>query len=157
MAADCYACTTGAGLATAPPREAVHVEERWRLAHAFDSSLPGWLVLLPRRHVTVLDDLDADESADLGRLLSSTSLALREVTGATKVYAAFFAEADGFAHLHVHLVPRMPWFTHDQVGPRVFAFLGASETDRVPAADQDALALRVRAALAKSSGAPASD
>lgn len=148
MVPGCYSCETESALAAAPPREAVHVEERWRIAHAFDSSLPGWLVLLPRRHVTSLDELDDDESADLGRLMSATSRALREVTGATKAYAVFFAEAEGFAHLHVHLVPRMPWFAHDDVGPRVFHFLGASETDRVPYAEQDALALRVRAALA---------
>jgi diadenosine tetraphosphate (Ap4A) HIT family hydrolase len=148
MVPGCYSCETESTVATAPPREAVHVEERWRVAHAFDSALPGWLVLLPRRHVTSLDELDADEAADLGRLMSATSRALREVTGASKAYAVFFAEAEGFAHLHVHLVPRMPWFTPDQVGPRVFSFLGASDTDRVPYDEQDALALRLRAALA---------
>ena len=116
-------------------------------AHAFDTSLPGWLVLLPRRHVTSLDELDPDEAADLGRLMASTSRALREVTGASKAYDVFFAEAEGFAHLHVHLVPRMPWFTPEQLGPRVFGFLGASDADRVPYADQDALALRLRESL----------
>ena len=151
MVADCYSCTTEAVLDTAPPREAVHVEEHWRVAHAFDTSLPGWLVLLPRRHVTSLDELDPDEAADLGRLMASTSRALREVTGASKAYAVFFAEAEGFAHLHVHLVPRMPWFTPEQVGPRVFGFLGASEEDRVPYADQDALALRLRESLVQGS------
>jgi diadenosine tetraphosphate (Ap4A) HIT family hydrolase len=60
----------------------------------------------------------------------------------------FFAEAEGFAHVHLHLVPRMDWFTPEQVGPRVFAFLGASEAGRVPPAEQDALALRLRTALA---------
>ena len=148
MVPGCYSCEGEATLDSLPPRERVHVEERWRLAHAFDSALPGWLVLLPRRHVAALDELDAAESADLGRLMGSTSRALREVTGATKAYAMFFAEAEGFAHLHVHLVPRMPWFTHDQLGPRVFTFLGASEEDRVPYAEQDALALRLRDALA---------
>lgn len=153
MVPGCYSCETEAAIERAPAREAVHVEERWRLAHAFDSSLPGWLVLLPRRHITALDDLDAQESADLGRLLSATSRALREVTGATKAYAMFFAEAEGFAHLHVHLVPRMPWFTHEQLGPRVFTFLGASDADRVPYAEQDALALRLRDALAATGAA----
>lgn len=148
MVPGCYSCETESTLDTAPPREAVHVEERWRVAHAFDSSLPGWLVLLPRRHVTALDELDELESADLGRLMRATSRALREVTGATKAYAVFFAEAEGFAHLHVHLVPRMPWFVHDDVGPRVFHFLGASEEERVPFVEQDELALLLRAALA---------
>jgi diadenosine tetraphosphate (Ap4A) HIT family hydrolase len=148
MSPDCYSCATEAALSSAPPREAVHVEDRWRVAHAFDSALPGWLVLLPRRHVTALDDLDADEAADLGRLQVAVSRALREVTGCTKVYSVFFAEAEGFAHVHLHLVPRMDWFTREQVGPRVFSFLGAAEGSRVPAAEQDALALRLRTAFA---------
>jgi diadenosine tetraphosphate (Ap4A) HIT family hydrolase len=60
----------------------------------------------------------------------------------------FFAEADGFAHLHVHVVPRMEWFAHDQLGPRVFAFLGGPQSDWVTEDDMDDLALRLRAALA---------
>lgn len=33
-----------------------------------------------------------------------------------------FAEADGFAHLHVHLVPRMPDQPDDRRGPDVFGY-----------------------------------
>ena len=32
-----------------------------------------------------------------------------------------FAEAEGFGHLHVHVVPRMPDFESEALGPRVFA------------------------------------
>jgi diadenosine tetraphosphate (Ap4A) HIT family hydrolase len=73
---------------------------------------------------------------------------LTTVVGSAKAYVMFFAEADGFAHLHVHVVPRMEWFTHDQLGPRVFAFLGGPQSEWVTEPDMDALALRLRAALA---------
>lgn len=51
-----------------PPREAVLVEGAWRVAPAFNSSLAGWLVVVPTRHVTALDSLTPDEVAPLGHL-----------------------------------------------------------------------------------------
>jgi hypothetical protein len=42
----------------------------------------------------------------------------------------------------------MEWFTQDQLGPRVFAFLGGPESEWVTERDMDDLALRLRAALA---------
>jgi hypothetical protein len=41
----------------------------------------------------------------------------------------------------------MEWFTPEQVGPRVFGFLGGPEPAWVSASDQDELALGLRAAL----------
>ena len=44
----CYSCDQqGAG--SRPPREEVVHTEHWRVAHAFNSTLPGWLVILPTR------------------------------------------------------------------------------------------------------------
>ena len=42
-----------------------------------------------------------------------------------------FSEAEGFEHLHVHLVPRMVDQPADRTGPRVFGYLGADESSRV--------------------------
>jgi hypothetical protein len=50
----------------------VYVGPGWRIAHAFGTSLPGWLVVVPRRHVIVLDELTAEEAADLGPPLRGT-------------------------------------------------------------------------------------
>jgi hypothetical protein len=41
----------------------------------------------------------------------------------------------------------MPWFTDEQKGPRVFAFLSPDESAWLPEVDRDAVALRVRDAL----------
>jgi diadenosine tetraphosphate (Ap4A) HIT family hydrolase len=131
-----------------PPRECVHSEGGWRIAHAFDTSLPGWLVLVPTRHVTALDELTTVESEELGLLVRRASIALKAVTGCERTYVMHFAEQEGFSHLHVHLVPRMAWFTAEQVGPRVFAFLGGPQAEWLPEDDRDALALRLRTAMA---------
>jgi len=72
--AECLSCVQDAQ-ADSPPRERLHVGPRWRVAHAFGTSLPGWLVVLPRRHVTALDQLTAEEAADLGPLLRALTAA----------------------------------------------------------------------------------
>jgi diadenosine tetraphosphate (Ap4A) HIT family hydrolase len=70
--------------------------------------------------------------------------ALREVTGCTKTYVMMFAEAEGFSHLHVHVVPRMPGWIHEQTGPRSMnAFLGRPPDECVPAETMDRLAMQV--------------
>lgn len=117
MAAECYPCRMTARLEDLPPREKVHLEGGWRVAHAFNSTLPGWLVLVPTRHVTSLDELTALESEELGLLARKVSIALRNVTGCEKTYLALFAEAEGFGHLHVHLVPRDADLAADHRGP----------------------------------------
>jgi len=143
----CYPCSMNARNESLPPRESLVVGDSWRVAHAFDSALPGWLVVMPLRHVGALEELSEAEAAPLGSLLWRASSALRSVTGATKSYLMFFAEADGFSHLHIHVVPRMSSFTPDQIGPRVFDFLGRARPEWVSAEDQDALALELRAAM----------
>ena len=50
----CFPCDQQAS-AERPPREAVVETGHWRVAHAFDTSLAGWLVLLPTRHVRTCD------------------------------------------------------------------------------------------------------
>jgi diadenosine tetraphosphate (Ap4A) HIT family hydrolase len=123
------------------------VDEHWRAAHAFGTRLPGWLVVVPRRHVEALDELSDAEMFGLGPLLRSLTSALRTVTGCEKTYVALFAEAEGFAHVHFHVVPRMPWFEPQHRGPRSLeAFLGATD-DAVPDEEMDRIATAVREAL----------
>jgi diadenosine tetraphosphate (Ap4A) HIT family hydrolase len=61
-----------------------------------------------------------------------------------------FAEKEGFAHLHVHLVPRMPDQPADRRGPDIFGYL----TDGHPleAERRDELAAAILAAWPTDSG-----
>ncbi|WP_203716739.1 HIT family protein [Asanoa siamensis] len=144
---DCFSCVRTARIGTLPPREVVGVDGHWRVAHAFDTSLPGWLVLVPRRHVTSVAELTDAEAAGLGPWLVGLSRALRAVTGCAKTYVVQLAEKEGFAHVHFHVVPRMPDLPPERRGPGVFGFLGLPEDRRVSDERQDALALALRAAL----------
>jgi diadenosine tetraphosphate (Ap4A) HIT family hydrolase len=140
-----------------PPRERIYVGPGWTVAHAFRTALPGWLVLLPRRHVTALDELTAAEAEELGPLLQAVTEALREATGWDKTYVALFAETEGFAHAHFHVIPRHGDLDLDLRGPRVFNLLGADPARSVPDAVMDEIALRIAAALTvrrETAGAP---
>ena len=104
----------------------------------------------PARHVAALDELDPTAAQELGLLLHSLSSALRATTGCEKTYVMSFGEAEGFSHLHVHVVPRMADHPEELRGPWVFGLLGADEADQVSVQDRDVLARELRAQLAGS-------
>lgn len=122
----CYACSNAS--TDAPFREQIIRSGGWRVAHDRCSSLPGWLILVPTRHVQALDELTPDEATTLGTLLREASVALKTVTGCEKTYMMLFAEAEGFAHLHIHLVPRMSNLPEDLRGPNVFGYQSDGNT-----------------------------
>lgn len=50
---DCLTCANNM-TSDLPPRERIYVSPEWRVAHAFATVLPGWPVVVPRRHVLAL-------------------------------------------------------------------------------------------------------
>jgi diadenosine tetraphosphate (Ap4A) HIT family hydrolase len=142
---DCYTCRQNDLIGTLPPRDLVAFDEHWRVGHAFDSALPGWLVLVPRRHVVSIADLTDDEAATLGSWQVRLARALRAVTGCAKTYVMQFAEQEGFAHVHFHIVPRMPDQPADRRGPRVFGYLGVPADQRLSEQQRDEVAAALAA------------
>jgi diadenosine tetraphosphate (Ap4A) HIT family hydrolase len=143
----CYSCDQQA-VASPPPREDVIHTEHWRVVHAFNSTLPGWLVLLPTRHVTAFTELTPEAADELGGLVRRLSGALEKVTGCVKTYLMQFSEAEGFSHLHLHLVPRLAKHPADARGPLVFSYLSEDEARWLPEAERDAIAVAIREASA---------
>lgn len=144
---DCYTCGMEAEFDSLPPRERIAFDRHWRVAHATGTSLPGWLVLLPRRHVTAVHDLTDAEAAVLGTWQVRISRALRAVTGCDKTYVVQFAEAEGFSHVHFHIVPRDGDLAPNCRGPGVFGLLRAPEGQQVTAGRADGIARALRAEL----------
>jgi len=142
----CFACDQQAR-ASLPPHEDVVHTDHWRVAHAFNSTLPGWLVLLPTRHLTSFTELAPYAADELGGLVHRLSAALEEVTGCVKTYLMQFSEADGFSHLHLHLVPRMPDQPAELRGPRIFGHLVEDRAQWLGEDRRDEVALAVRGAL----------
>jgi diadenosine tetraphosphate (Ap4A) HIT family hydrolase len=146
---DCYACQHNLQQPSVlPSRERVYDDGLWRVAHAFTAALPGWMVVVPRRHITSMAELTAEEAIVLGPLLAALSRGLERTLGARKAYVAFFAEAEGFAHLHLHVVPRLADLPDDRRGPRVFGYLEQPADQWVSPEEMDQLAEQLRPLLA---------
>lgn len=144
---DCYSCRENNSAHILPANARIAVRPGWRVAHAIECALPGWLVLVAARHITRFTDLTTTEAAELGTLSWQVARALQTVTGCEKTYVAAFGEAAGFEHLHVHVVPRSPDLTASERGPAVFSYLRRPETEWVSAETMDAIATDLAGAL----------
>jgi diadenosine tetraphosphate (Ap4A) HIT family hydrolase len=125
----CLSCLGLAGMPRISPGPPIHVGTYWQVEHAYPSKLVGWLVIVLRRHAIALHDLTPDEFAELGSVLEMTVRAIHGALGSAKEYAACYAEAQGFEHIHFHVVPR----AHDM--PEALMGAGSFELLRVPASE----------------------
>ncbi|MCY3833413.1 MAG: HIT family protein [Chloroflexi bacterium] len=136
----------------APVWDSIYRSQFWDLAHAYNTSYLGWLVLIARRHIEALDELSAAEAADLGSLLREVSLALKRQTGCRKTYIMQFAESRDHPHVHFHIVPRMPDQAPEDIAYRVMRHLGAPMRERCDERDMNAMALAIRQQLSSMRG-----
>jgi diadenosine tetraphosphate (Ap4A) HIT family hydrolase len=79
----------------------------------------GHLMVVTRRHVGRLGDLDDAEAASVGRISARLARALTNAAGADWVYSAVIGT--GEPHFHLHLLPRYPgtppevaWYAVDE-------------------------------------------
>lgn len=131
----------------APSWDNIYRSEFWDIAHAYNTSYLGWLVLIVRRHIEALDQMTFAEAADLGALIREASLALKRRIGCQKTYVMQFAEAEDHPHVHFHIVPRMPDQAPDDIAYRVMRQLGVTLSERCREDDMNALALAIRGQL----------
>jgi diadenosine tetraphosphate (Ap4A) HIT family hydrolase len=132
---------------TAPDWDRIQRTQYWDVAHCYETSIPGWLVLVARRHIQSLDELTKAEAVEMGLLLRNISSALKSATGCLKTYVLQFAESPQHPHVHFHIIPRMPDLPVKQRSVRIFACLGVAEEERVSQAEMNALALQLREKL----------
>lgn len=131
----------------APLWDSIHRTQFWDIVHSYNTALPGWLVLVARRHIEAIDELTADEAAELGTLLRRVSIALRKVTGCVKTYVIQFAEQADHPHVHFHVVPRMENQPEDRRATKIFGYLGVPEEERVTEASMNDIAAKIRGIL----------
>lgn len=145
-------CETCIRLATrnqgdAPLWDAIYRTDFWDVVHSYNTSLPGWLVLVARRHIEAVSELTPPEAIELGLLIQRVSQTLQVITGCSKTYVIQFAEAAEHPHVHFHIVPRMADQPHERRGPKVFAYLGVDDHERVDEAIMNELARRIQNSL----------
>ncbi len=131
----------------APPWDCIQRTQCWDVVHSYNTALPGWLVIVARRHIEALHELTPPEAAELGLLIRQVSIALRDVTGCLKTYVIQFAEAAEHPHVHFHIVPRMADQPEAYRSTKVFAYLGVPEAERVSDAWMNEIAARIRPLL----------
>ena len=73
--------------------------------------------------------------------------ALHHVLGCEKTYVVQFAEAEGFAHVHFHIVPRAADLAPDLRGPRIFRLLSPDDRPHVGEQQRDELAAQLAGEL----------
>ncbi len=129
---------------TAPLWDCILRTRFWDVAHAYNTALPGWLVLVARRHVEAIDELSEDEAAELGHLIRQVAIALKAVTGCLKTYVIQFAEAEGHTHVHFHIIPRMADQPEDRRGPKIFGYLGVAEAERISEMEMNRIAFQIQ-------------
>jgi diadenosine tetraphosphate (Ap4A) HIT family hydrolase len=120
----------------------------WDVVHGQGTSLPGWIVLVLRRHVKAMAELTKEETVEMGLLIREVSRALPSIVGCEKTYVVQFAEHPWHPHVHLHVIPRAPEMPSNERGPAVFsAHLGVSPDREVPEPEKHRIALALRKAL----------
>ena len=132
----------------APLWDSIHRTQFWDVVHHNNTSLPGWLVLVVRRHIGAIDELTNEEAIELGVMLRRVSLALKETTGCIKTYVVQFAEMAEHQHVHFHIIPRMANQPENRRGTNVFEYSGVSEEERVREEIMNEIATKVQKKLA---------
>jgi diadenosine tetraphosphate (Ap4A) HIT family hydrolase len=142
--ASCGICNKLESLATEP----VFENALWHVRPIdAPAGVPGWMMLVARRHVPGPAHFDAQEVSSFGPTWCHLQKVLLEVTSALRIYTAAMGESS--PHFHGHLVPRYEHMPRDAKGWSVFdleraAKAGevqsdAAEVERVIAAFKSAL------------------
>lgn len=93
------------------------------------AGVPGWMMLVARRHVPGPAQFDAQEIASFGPTWCHLQRVLLEVTGALRIYTAAMGESS--PHFHGHLVPRYEAMPKDAKGWAVFDLERAAKAGEV--------------------------
>jgi len=98
-------CAVCASLSGEGRRQPLFEDELWHVRHASAPfGVPGWMILISRRHVAGPAHFDDNEARAFGPALRHFERVLEEVTGALRIYTAAMGESSH--HFHAHMVPR---------------------------------------------------
>jgi diadenosine tetraphosphate (Ap4A) HIT family hydrolase len=96
----------------------LYEDELWVVRHAEPAGVPGWMLLMTRRHVAGPAHFDDREAAAFGPALRHFERILEDLTGALRIYTAAMGESH--PHFHAHMVPRYPQMPRDAKAWTVF-------------------------------------
>src|SRR5215510_12454784 len=82
----------------------LYEDDLWCVRHAEPAGVPGWMLMVSKRHVGGPAHFDDREAAVFGLALRHFERVLEQVTGALRIYTAAMGESH--PHFHAHMVPR---------------------------------------------------
>src|SRR5262252_3503943 len=96
----------------------LYEDELWVIRHAEPAGVPGWMLLISKRHVAGPAHFDDREAAVFGVALRHFERVLEQVTGALRIYTAAMGESH--PNFHAHMVPRYAVMPRDAKAWSVF-------------------------------------
>ena len=143
---DCGTCRGVRGELGAPGG-VIYEDELWHLDRIIRPiPMAGWLILKPKRHIESISAMTLAEARGFGEISSRAGAALERVTGVKKVYLAVFGEAQKFAHIHAHVIPRPIALDDKHLGPLIVDLM-RSDTDLAPISEAERIVAAVRREL----------
>lgn len=123
----CAVCATLSGSERIEP---IYEDALWHIRPApSPPGVPGWMMMISRRHVAGPAHFDDAEARSFGLALRHFERVLEEVTGALRVYTAAMGESS--PHFHAHLVPRTASMPKDAKGWGVFDLERAAKAGEI--------------------------
>jgi diadenosine tetraphosphate (Ap4A) HIT family hydrolase len=126
--------------------EPLYEDALWHVRPAASPpGVPGWMMMISRRHVPGPAHFDDTEARAFGLALRHFERVLEQVTGALRVYTAAMGESS--PHFHAHMVPRTAAMPKDAKGWGVFDLERAARAGEI--VSDAAEAKRVASAYAR--------
>ncbi|HYQ01125.1 MAG TPA: hypothetical protein VER96_20785 [Polyangiaceae bacterium] len=139
-------CGVCAKLSTEQATRVLFENELWQVRAADPpTAVPGWTMLISRRHVAGPAQFNAREVASFGPTWVHLQRVLLEVSGALRIYTAAMGESS--PHFHGHLVPRFAKMPKDAKAWAVFDLQRAAAAGEIEVDEGEAL--RVSSAYAR--------
>lgn len=126
---NCLSCPSISGERRISPGPIIFEGNYWIVDHAYPTNFVGWLVIVLKRHCEALHELTPEEWAELAEIQQKIITLFRNLLHAEKEYMAMFAEAEGFKHLHIHMVPKTAEYPEEHRGAKAFALLKVEHED----------------------------
>jgi diadenosine tetraphosphate (Ap4A) HIT family hydrolase len=127
MEPPCAVCATLSGPDGCEP---LYEDELWHVRHsAAPYGVPGWMMLISRRHVGGPAHFNEREAKTFGLVLRHFERQLEEVTGALRIYTAALGESS--RHFHAHMVPRYSEMPKGAIGWGVFDLERAAKAGEI--------------------------
>jgi len=127
----CLSCKSLSGEKRISPGPVVYEGEYWVVECTYPTALKGWVVIVLKRHVEALNVLTEAEFREYGLILFKVVQGLKHLLDYQKEYVIEFGEAEGFNHVHFHVVPKPYDLPESLRSGKIFALLHPEPEDLI--------------------------